>query len=149
MVFIFQDFGVGSIIFSVTESGSEYLGIFRFFTIFEKKLFSVSVFHSVFKDSIFFYEKILSLSLNLSESKGFTFFQNILPSVTSFIFMVVITWSRLASMNFCPALPGSWQCYKLLINYILRLHVKRFIRQDGIPLLYSRDPALPGRNFPM
>ena len=54
----------------------------------------------------------------------------------------MITWSRLAGMNFCPALPGSRQCYKLLINYILRLHVKRFIPA-------RRDPSLvqPGSRF--
>ena len=27
----------------------------------------------------------------------------------------------------CPVLLGSWQCYEFLINYILRLCVKRFI----------------------
>ena len=32
---------------------------------------------------------------------------------------VVITWSRLAGMKFCPALPESRQCYKLFINHIL------------------------------
>ena len=40
---------------------------------------------------------------------------------------VVIAWSRLAGMKFYPTLPGSRQGYKLFINYILRLHVKRFI----------------------
>ena len=45
---------------------------------------------------------------------------------------VVITWSRLAGMKFSPTLPGSWQCCKLFINYILWLHIKCFIpaRQD-------------------
>ena len=39
---------------------------------------------------------------------------------------------------------------ELFINYILRLHVKRFLsREGGIPILYCRDPALPGRNFAM
>ena len=54
----------------------------------------------------------------------------------------MITWSQLARMKFCPVLPGSQQCYKLFINYILRLHVKSFI-------LASRDPsfALPGFRF--
>ena len=32
----------------------------------------------------------------------------------------------------------SWQCYKLFINYILRLHVKRFITA-------RRDPSFPGK----
>ena len=44
-----------------------------------------------------------------------------------FISKVVITWFRLARMKFCPPLPGFRQCYKLFINYTLRLHVKRFI----------------------
>ena len=35
------------------------------------------------------------------------------------------------------------------IDYILRLHVKRFILARRDPSLYSRDPTLPGRNFPM
>ena len=45
-------------------------------------------------------------------------------------------------MKFCPVLPGSRQCYKLFINYILRLHVKCFI-------LARRDPSivLPGSRF--
>ena len=45
-------------------------------------------------------------------------------------------------MKFCPALPGSRQCYKLFINYILRLQVKRFI-----PV--RRDPSFvqPGSRF--
>ena len=49
-----------------------------------------------------------------------------------FVSKVVITWSRLARMKFCLVLPGSRQCYKLFINYILQLHVKSFIpaRQD-------------------
>ena len=51
---------------------------------------------------------------------------------------VVITWSRLAGMKFCPVLPRSWQCYKLFINYILRLHVK-----SGIPPW----PDLPRSRF--
>ena len=44
--------------------------------------------------------------------------------------------------RFCPVLPGSWQCYKLFINYILRLHVKRFIPA-------RRDPSFvqPGSRF--
>ena len=50
-------------------------------------------------------------------------------------------------MKFCPTLPGSRQCYKLFITYILRLHVKHFIPARRVPLLYSRDPTLPGRNF--
>ena len=55
---------------------------------------------------------------------------------------VVITWSRLARMKFCPVLPVSRQCYKLFINYILRLHVKRFISA-------RRDPSFvqPGSHF--
>ena len=55
---------------------------------------------------------------------------------------VVITLSRLAGMKFCPVLTGSRQCYKLFINYILRLHVKSFIPA-------RRDPSfvLPGSRF--
>ena len=51
-------------------------------------------------------------------------------------------WSRLAGIKFCPALPGSRQCYKLFINYILRLHVKLFIPA-------RRDPSFvqPGSRF--
>ena len=54
----------------------------------------------------------------------------------------MITSSRLAGMKFCPALPGSRQCYKFFINYILRLHVKRFIPA-------RRDPSFvqPGSRF--
>ena len=57
-------------------------------------------------------------------------------------FKVLITWSRLAGMKFCPALPGFRLCYKLSINYILRLNVKLFI-------LARHDPSLgqPGFYF--
>ena len=50
--------------------------------------------------------------------------------------------SRLAGMKFFPALPGSRQCYNLFVNYILRLHVKRFISA-------RRDPSFvqPGSRF--
>ena len=47
---------------------------------------------------------------------------------------VVIPWSRLAGMKFCPVLAGSRQRYKLFINYILWFHVKRFIPE-------RRDPS--------
>ena len=78
---------VGSAMFSVTESNSLYLEIFRFFTIFEKKLFRLSaVSDSVFKTLPFSLILILSLMRDLSESKGFTDFQNSLLSVTFFIF---------------------------------------------------------------
>ena len=55
---------------------------------------------------------------------------------------VVITWSRIGRMKFCPALPESRQSYKLFINYTLRLHVKRFIQA-------RRDPSFvqPGSRF--
>ena len=54
----------------------------------------------------------------------------------------MITWSRLAGLKFCPTLPGSQQCYKLFIIYILRLHVIRFVPA-------RRDPTFvrPGSRF--
>ena len=55
---------------------------------------------------------------------------------------MVITWSRLAGMKFCPALRGSRQCYKLFINYMLRLHVKRFI-----PTRRDTSFVQPGSRF--
>ena len=59
-----------------------------------------------------------------------------------FVSKVVITWSRLAGMKFCLVLPGSRQCYKLFINYILQLRVKSFIPA-------RKDPSfvLPGFHF--
>ena len=67
--------------FSVTGLNSLYLEIFRFFTIFEKKLFRVSaVSDSVFAISHFSLVLILSLMRDLSD------FQNTLLSVTFFIF---------------------------------------------------------------
>ena len=73
--------------FSVAESNSLYLEIFRFFTIFEKEPFRVSaVYDSVFKISLFSLTLTLSLIPDLSESKGFTDFRNSLLSVTFFIF---------------------------------------------------------------
>ena len=67
-------FRVGSVIFSATESVPEYLRIFRFFTIFEKKSFTVSaVSDSVFKNSPFSLTKILFLMYHLLERIAFTF----------------------------------------------------------------------------
>ena len=78
---------VGSAMFSVTGSNSLYLEIFRFFTIFEKKLFRLStVSDSVYKILPFSLILILCLMRDLSESKGFTDFQNSLLSVAFFIF---------------------------------------------------------------
>ena len=39
----------------------------------------------------------------------------------------MITWSRLAGMKLCPALPESRECYKLFVKHIMWLHVKSFI----------------------
>ena len=73
--------------FSVTGSSSLYLEIFRFFTVFEKKLIRVSaVFDLAFKISPFSLILILSLMRDLSESEDFTDFENSLLSVTFFIF---------------------------------------------------------------
>ena len=72
---------------SITGSNSLYLKIFRFFIIFEKKLFRVSaVSDSVFKISPFSLILTKSHMRDLSESKGFTDFQNNLLSVMFFIF---------------------------------------------------------------
>ena len=76
-----------AITFSVTGSNSLYLEIFRFFTMFEKKLFRLSaVSDSTFKILPFSLILIRSLMRDLSESKGFTDFQNSLSSVTFVIF---------------------------------------------------------------
>ena len=73
--------------FFVTESNSLCLEIFRFYTKFGKNLLRVSaVSNSVFKISPFSIILILSLMRDLSESKGFTNFQNSLLSVTFFTF---------------------------------------------------------------
>ena len=42
----------------------------------------------------------------------------------------------------CPILSGSRQCYKLLINYVLLLHVKSFIPVRRYPFI-----VLPGSPF--
>ena len=63
------------------------------------------------------------------------------PSLRLVLNMVVITWLWLTGMKFCPVLPGSQQCYKLFINYILLLHVKSVIpawRDPSFVLLWSR-----------
>ena len=51
-------------------------------------------------------------------------------------------WLHDTMIKFCPVLSGSRQCYKLLINYILRLYVKSFIPA-------RRDPSfvMPGSRF--
>ena len=73
--------------FFVTESNSLCLEIFRFYTKFGKNFLRVSaVSNSVFKISIFSVILILPLMCDLSESKGFTNFQNCLLSVTFFTF---------------------------------------------------------------
>ena len=78
---------VGSAMFFVKGLNSLCLEIFRFFTIFEKRLFRLSaVSDSFFKISLFSIILILSLMRDLPESQGFTDFQNSLLSVTFFIY---------------------------------------------------------------
>ena len=60
---------------------------------------------------------------------------------------VVITWSRLAGMKFYSTLPGSQPCYELFINYILRLHVKRFILARRDPSFVQRGSCFAGTKF--
>ena len=55
---------------------------------------------------------------------------------------VVITWSWSVKMKFCPVLTGSQQFYKLVINYVLRLHVEIFI-----PARWDHSFVLPGFGF--
>ena len=50
-------------------------------------------------------------------------------------------------MKFCPALPGSRQYYKLFINYILRLRVKRFITARWDPSFAQRGSRFAGTKF--
>ena len=79
---------VRSAMFSVTRPNLLYLKTFRLYTIFEKKLFRLSlVSNLVFKISPFLLILTFDLSLmrDLSESKCFTDFQNSLLSVTFFI----------------------------------------------------------------
>ena len=75
----------GSLIFSVKESFVWNFEISSFFTIFGNKLFKVCAISdsdvSVFSFSV---RSILPLETDLSESKGFTVFQNFLLSVTFF-----------------------------------------------------------------
>ena len=89
---------VESDMFSVTESNSLYLEIFRFFFISEKKLFRVpEVSHSVFKISPFSLISILSFMRDLSKIKGFTDFQNNLLSTTLFLFK----FAQYSLLDFC------------------------------------------------
>ena len=83
---------VGSAMLPVTESNSLYLKIFRFCTIFEKKLCRVSaVSDSAFNISPFSLTLILSFMDYLSKSKGFTNFQNSLLSVTYLSFHSILS----------------------------------------------------------
>ena len=68
-------------------------------------------------------------------------------SLIFYVSKVVITWSWLARMKFCPALPGSRQCYKLFINYVLRLHVKRFISARLDPSFVHPGSRFAGTKF--
>ena len=62
---------------------------------------------------------------------------------------VVITWSQLAGMKLCPVLPGSRQCYKFFINYILRLYVKIIIPARRDPsFILTRIPLCRDEIFP-
>ena len=58
------------------------------------------------------------------------------------VIKVVITWSHLAGTKFCPVFPGSRQCYKSFIYYILQLHVKSII-----PASWDPSVVLPGSRF--
>ena len=74
-------------LFFVTESMSLYLKIFRFLTIFEKKLFRLSaISDSVFKILPFSITLILCLMRDMPQTKGFIDFQNSLVSIKFFMF---------------------------------------------------------------
>ena len=83
----------GSLTFSVTELFELNFGILSFFTISEKKLFKVSAVSdsdvSIFSFSVRF---IFSLDTDLSESKGFTVFQNFLLSIKIFLIQILVTF---------------------------------------------------------
>ena len=59
----------------------------------------------------------------------------------------MIAWSRLAGMKFCLVLPGSRQCLKLFINYILWLHVKSFIPARREPSFVLPQSCFAGTKF--
>ena len=60
---------------------------------------------------------------------------------------VVITRSRLAGMQFCRVLTGSWPCYTLFKNYILWLCVKNFISAKWDPTFVLQNAFLPEKKF--
>ena len=47
----------------------------------------------------------------------------------------------------CPVLLESWQCYKFLINYIMRLCVKRFIPASQDPFCVLTGPQFAWTKF--
>ena len=67
--------------------------------------------------------------------------------ITSILSKVVITWSRLTVIKFCLVLPGSRQCYKLFMNYALRLHVKSFIPTWWDPSFVLSESCFAGTKF--
>ena len=67
------------------------------------------------------------------------FWKNIYPYLVIFFTSIpsISCYFVIFFKLFSPkVLLGYRQCYKLLINYILRLHVKHFISASKIPLLY-------------
>ena len=123
---------VGSVIFLATESTSEYLEIFRFFTIFEKKLFKSFIW--------FWLMPILSSTHNLSESNGLLFsktFYQLFPlnlsfynSTLSLIFTEEIDSNRLSSILFLKKL---LQSLDLVITSLGSYFV---IKDVGLPRTY-------------
>ena len=59
----------------------------------------------------------------------------------------MITWSRLARMKLCPVFPGSWQCYKFFINYIMRLNFKSFMPTGPDPSFVPPGSSFAGTKF--
>ena len=60
---------------------------------------------------------------------------------------MVIIWSRLTGMKFWLVLPGSWQCYKFSVNYILWFHVKSFIPARWDPSFILPESRFAGTKF--
>ena len=73
--------------------------------------------------------------------------QNLIRNFKDLIPKVVIAWSRLAGIKFCLVLPGSRQCLKLFINYILWLHVKSFIPARREPSFALPQSCFAGTKF--
>ena len=138
---------VGSAMFSVTGSNLLYLEIFRFFTIFEKKLFRLSV----VSDSVLPFSIILILSvIHITDicrkaSRKIYVLARIAPHMDLPKRRMVMNAFSNSQFNYCPLM---WMCHNRTTNRkINRLHERCFHiiyndKESSFKMLLEKDSSV-------